>query len=1031
LAVWVFVLNGNQVLKVLIYILIVSSTIFAKTTLSLSDEEKTFLQNHPVIKVTGQKDWPPFDFMIGQNSTGYSVDMLELIANKTGIKFEFVNGYAWKDLWQMFMDKEIDIAGSVAFVPSRMRYGIYTHRIYSGNTVYITQKETPVIDNIKQLYGKTFAAPKGWKNAEYIRKHHPLIKLFLTNDGYEALQSVKEGRAYATTNMDAVAYYILKKEMLTDLKINSLFSEFNDGINQDIHFMVRKDYALLASIMNKALDAITLEESEKLQKKWFGDDILQFSSPLNNPLGLTKEEFAYLKNKKVLKVSSLTSYAPYDFIVDGVSTGYSTDYMRLIADKIGIEIKFITDDSWEKLLEKFCNKELDILHATDASPIAKNCGLLSPPQIKDTRQFITRKNNFKKVNNLADLVGYTFAHPKGWSTNHMEKYKDKIKIIDVENIQEAIEFVRQGKADFTAASSNVLHYIIAKNGYENLLVQGYVMTDSDYDSLYISSRNDEPLLQTIIKKAMNSISLEERNKLSEKWFGKDKKEILTYEEKLYLDKKNMTLCIDPIWEPIDYINKDGKHAGIGSFFIQDIEKAIGKKFQLLASSTWSETFKNIQAGKCDVVSLIQKSTQREKYLDFTAPYFTKQSVFITKKEVPYIEDIALLKDQKIGIVKDFILKNILKENYKNLILQEFDTLEEGLLAVEKGEIFGFVDLASTATYIIQKRGLNLKISGNTGIALNLSLGVKKGDSTLFSIINKGLHTIDEATRLKYSNLYSHVTYEKIADYSLVWKIASLSILLISIFLYWNRKLHLAKKEIENKNRELDKLLLIQSRQATFGTMIDTISHQWKQPLNELGLQMMHLDTQLQFYKQVPSKEMLGSMVEKSNNILEFMSRTIDIFRNFFKTSEDISDVNISQTLNNTILFLESTFEVENIKITKNIEPHIVIKALEEEFAHSILNILVNAKDIFKERNILNPSISIQLYTHNKTKCITIEDNAGGIQVEPIETIFQAGASTKPNGGVGLFICKKIIEEKLNGTIKVENGEKGAKFTIKL
>ncbi len=240
-----------------------------------------------------------------------------------------------------------------------------------------------------------------------------------------------------------------------------------------------------------------------------------------------------------------------------------------------------------------------------------------------------------------------------------------------------------------------------------------------------------------------------------------------------------------------------------------------------------------------------------------------------------------------------------------------------------------------------------------------------------------------------------------------------------------------QKELQKENNELDKLLLIQSRQATFGTMIDTISHQWKQPINELGLQMMIIDTKLKLYNQVPTKEELETTIEKSNNILEFMSTTIDIFRNFFKTNEKVTQVDISNTLKNTILFLESTFEADNIDIKTNIEPNITIEAKEEEFAHSILNILVNAKDIFKQKVIKDPKIEIKLYKKGEKVYITIQDNGGGIDLNPIEKIFASGVSTKANGGIGMYITKKIICDKLGGSISVENINDGARFEIGL
>ncbi len=827
------------------------------------------------------------------------------------------------------------------------------------------------------------------------------------------------------------------KSSLLNYNINAIVI-YDKGL-KEYHISFKENEKVIYLKSDNLLKKFNNKKYSKVIKK--GNIILgELTLYIDNTksIALTAKERKWLKEKKVLNISADKNYPPYDFVENGKPTGYSTEYVRLLGDKLGIKLNFIINKNWDESVKMFCERKLDILHATDLSKKVNKCGNFSIPQIKDNRLIVTRKNGFENITSSKDLIGYTMVTPKGWSNEsiYKKKYGNKIKYIQSKDIEEALEFIRDGRADFTTGSSNVLQYLILKNGYTNLIFHKNDIKQSDKkgenDNLYIASRDDQPLLQSIINKAMGSLSIDEKNILKEQWFEKtiDKKSILTTKEKQYLiSQENITLCIDPIWKPIDYIDENGKQSGIGSFFIQDIEKSIDKKLKLISTKTWNETLINIKNGNCDIVSLMQKSKSRSKYLNFTKPYFIKQSVLVTKKNTSYIDNIALLENEKIGVVKGFITYDLLKENFKNLKLIEYDGLYDGFKAVESGEIFGFVDLASTSNYLIQNKGFDIKISGSTNIYMQLALGVKKDDDILLSIMKKALNNIDDATKLKYSNLYSNVTYQKVTDYSLVWNILIISGLLLILFGYRNAKISLAKKQIEKKNKELDKLLLIQSRQATFGTMIDTISHQWKQPLNELGLQMMSIDTQLKLYNKAPSKQSLGITIDKSNHILEFMSTTIDIFRNFFKTSSKISKVNISTTINNTILFLESTFEVDNIKIQKDIEPNIYFYCLEEEFAHSVLNILVNAKDIFKKRDIKDPTIDINLKLLNNKIIITIEDNGDGIKLNPIEKIFKSNVSEKENGGIGLFITNKIIVEKFTGKIIVNNTKNGAKFDI--
>jgi signal transduction histidine kinase len=260
------------------------------------------------------------------------------------------------------------------------------------------------------------------------------------------------------------------------------------------------------------------------------------------------------------------------------------------------------------------------------------------------------------------------------------------------------------------------------------------------------------------------------------------------------------------------------------------------------------------------------------------------------------------------------------------------------------------------------------------------------------------------------------------------------IVLISVlvdFAFVSYALSLRINSIYLKKIELDKYIITQSRQATFGAMIDTISHQWKQPLNELGLQLLYLETELVFKSTPPSKEFILENIEKNNNVLEFMSKTIDIFRNFFTTTNEVVSTDISEVIHNTILFLDATFEAENIKIEKSIENNILINCIPEEFSQVILNILVNSKDNFLRRETKEPILNIKIYKEDSKVLIEISDNGGGIHISPISKIFEHGISETKKGGVGMYITKLIVEKKLHGKIRACNIDNGAKFTIQI
>lgn len=235
------------------------------------------------------------------------------------------------------------------------------------------------------------------------------------------------------------------------------------------------------------------------------------------------------------------------------------------------------------------------------------------------------------------------------------------------------------------------------------------------------------------------------------------------------------------------------------------------------------------------------------------------------------------------------------------------------------------------------------------------------------------------------------------------------------------------------NSKLDTLLYIRNQHTNLGEAMDNISHQWKQPLNELGVQMMLIEVLLTKRISEESNKEIEKIVAKSHCILGFMAETIDVFRYFVSSNRQISCFDSATRIHETLQLVTENFAMEGIKITHDLARGSHIRGNETEFSHVLLSILVNAKDTFSERDIENRLIHIRLFQNPPYILLTVSDNAGGIRIKPIKRIFNVGVSGKkhPESGLGLYISKKIIEEKMDGTIHAENHKTGALFKISL
>ena len=251
----------------------------------------------------------------------------------------------------------------------------------------------------------------------------------------------------------------------------------------------------------------------------------------------------------------------------------------------------------------------------------------------------------------------------------------------------------------------------------------------------------------------------------------------------------------------------------------------------------------------------------------------------------------------------------------------------------------------------------------------------------------------------------------------------------------NRNLeHKIEKEI-NKRRKNEQLLVQQSKMAQMGEMINSIAHQWRQPLNSLGLRIQDIQEAYEFDE--IDEEYLKSFVGKSMNQIEFMSTTIDDFRNFFKPNKSKEKYKILDIIDDVLSVLSFDLKYKHIQVNidgENFEVNIFVN----EFKQVLLNLINNAKDeIVREQSInreFEGEINITFECKNDKKTINIEDNAKGVPKDIIDRIFEPYFTTKEQGkgtGIGLYMSKMIIENNMQGKIYLKNSDKGAKFTIEL
>ncbi len=778
-------------------------------------------------------------------------------------------------------------------------------------------------------------------------------------------------------------------------------------------------------------------------------------------INFTKTEQEFIKKHPIIKFSDVI-WKPFSHIKNKKHSGIFNDYYQIIEQRTGLKFQFVQIDNginFQKVLDALKNKEIDMIDGTGKTKQRAKYSLFTDPIMEVSLSIVSHKLN--KYTNLNELKDKRVVLAKGGTAFEYlkEKYPNK-KFILTEGIEEGLRLINNKKADALIDNIVVLDYLIKNNRFKNIEISGIPKYEF---KIYSLIRDDYYILKEILNKAIKSIKKEELYKINNKLLlaslGPRDENIVNFEKKIISDisirnkniitfnkkeikylqnKKEISLCVDPNWMPFNKM-QGNKQIGINSDFIKIFESNINIPIKILKTKTWQESLVKAKEKKCDLISLISSNKERKEYLNFTKSYLDTSVVMVSKMNAPTIYDIEALKNKKVAIVKGHSLVKIIGVNYPNLEIIEVNNIEDALEKVKNNEVDSLVEnLISIAYYFQKGYHSELKISATLNNKLYLGFAVNKDEKILFNIINRLVENISEAEKQEILNKWFSIKYEKGFDYDLFWKLFFVLFLIWIFFIYRHYEIKRLNKQLKKsvekellKSRDKDKLLFHQNKMISMGQMIENIAHQWRQPLSQINSSVLIID---EFLHDNKIKDPI--LVDKLNEIesmTKYMSDTINDFKDFSSNNKEKLEFNIKEEVFKSVNIIRGSLIYYNIRISiQSDKKEMLYIGYPNELQQALLVILNNAKDILLSRIIEKPEINIKISNIKNKFIIEINDNAGGIDLKIIEKIFEPYFTTKHQSkgtGLGLYISKKIIEDEMNGSIKVENNKKGANFII--
>ncbi|MFW0702233.1 cache domain-containing protein [Aliarcobacter butzleri] len=463
----------------------------------------------------------------------------------------------------------------------------------------------------------------------------------------------------------------------------------------------------------------------------------------------------------------------------------------------------------------------------------------------------------------------------------------------------------------------------------------------------------------------------------------------------------------------------------GYKFFENIVNTIKEKTERFDEYYWYKPNTNKEIGR---KIAFYKTFEPLNIAIGTGEYFDDFEKIIQKKALEYINLVRFGKSGYIFIINyDGTYLNHIRKDYIGKNYLENDEVKD-----KKRVISDLINIAKNGngfyTYIQNKPSTEYPTE---------KISFVQGMDDWNWLIGAGFYEDDLNQEILNVKEKLDRNYEKYALNILILGMILIIFLLVAsgyVSIFLENKLKEYKKELDNKQA----ILYQQSKMAAMGEMIGNIAHQWRQPLSIITTATSGMVLQKEMG--VLTDEFFFEASNRINTSSQYLSQTIDDFRNFFIPNKEKSKVNLIEIFKKTLDLISAQFSSKDIEIIKNIEG-VEFESYENELIQALINILNNSRDELIKKDG-ERFIFVDAFEKDNFINIIIKDNAGGVIKENLDKIFEPYFTTKYKSqgtGIGLYMTEEIITKHLNGTICVENvefiyNEKeyfGAEFTIRI
>lgn len=790
--------------------------------------------------------------------------------------------------------------------------------------------------------------------------------------------------------------------------------------------------------------------------------------PLESPppvLGI--EDLSWLQQQTGFTVGVRSDQVPLAFRAGGTGmAGTYIDYLNRIASKLDKPLEQ-TGAPAAELDQLLATGQIDALVTTLPPGKQPPEGRVVTPPLMSLTYGLFVDAGDPSIRQLADLERRRIALIDDDANQFlMLDPVENFQPVPVANVSEAVSKVLSGQADaFVGPVPVVSDYL------QSAMINGIglaVLLDSQPVDVVLEMMANRPQLHRVLNRAVESISHNEHRSIRQAWLpfsvpeaGEQVAVALTESEQGWLKRNpNLRVAYRTLWPPFEFL-EDGKVRGLVPDLVTRLESQLGITMARTQLTDLADAEAKLRSGEIDILPALSLTPQREGEFLFSRPYLTLPIALVIRDDGRFIGDLRELRQERVGVVGGQAGHDYLLINHPDLDLYPMETVEEGLLALSNGDLDVMVTQIPAVSYTVARLGLsNLRITSITPYQYELRFAVNRDRPELLRIINKALGSLTPEETEAIYNRWIHLDIKQETDYTAVRRVILIALVVVMIFLYWNRKLSrevderirseeaLRRSEDELRAAKLEAERLANEAEGANrakSEFLANMSHEIRTPMNAV---IGYSDLLDKCVTEPQQRSYLEAIRAGSRSLLMLINDILDLSRiEAGKMRLEYAPLTVRRLLDDVRHIFDLRAQEQGIALDVSVDSDTpAVMLLDETRLRQVLfNLVGNAIKFTHEGEVTvqaRASDSLEAKGPDGAQfcclVLTVTDSGIGIAEDQLERIFDAfeqqeGQSSRKYGGtgLGLAISRKLVH-MMGGELSVESEQgRGSTFTVTL